>query len=86
MTIRDQVAELMVLVHRIPRALAEQHVAKYDDAELDRRIAMYARVQHEAGMELSAVACGAQPCSRPEQAGDFLEVKQPASRALSAGR
>jgi hypothetical protein len=46
-SLQECVAQLMVHVHRIPRELADYHVATFDVEELVRRLRMY------SGMELS---------------------------------
>ena len=44
---RDRVAKAMVIVHLVPRELADVWAATMDQAEIDRRFAMYARQGHQ---------------------------------------
>jgi hypothetical protein len=60
--LRQEVSELMVLVHLIPRELAEEHVSRMDDVEVRDRFQRY------TGMELSVAR-------RNQQSGsDFYPV------------
>ena len=54
-TLRQQICELMVRVHRITPELAEYHVSGMSSSDLEFRLQMYARLGFTAGMELSAV-------------------------------